>query len=875
MHEWESAGMTLTGLPDIAGMVDRPALRRRLDRAFQLPVTLMVAQAGAGKSVLLAQWMAGHPEKRFVRVDVRRTDDDVIRFGRRLLEGLAEIDPAFDDLSPLLSLRGGGLGIALLEALTIQFADLGEVVIVLDDLSRVSNPSLLTDLEALAEMMPSNIHLVLATRVDPPPLWGRQRLRRNTLELRQSDLAFTEPEAAQLLQEVAGRPIEAESVGVLFAKTEGWAAGLQMAGLRLRFKPASDDFIAEFGGSDRMIADYLSGEVLLSLPDDRREILLRMSALDSMSAELVDAVTGTAGSQLVFEMLERSSLFLIPLDARRHWFRFHHLFRDLLRYRLRAEDPEVEQNVLLAAADWHLGHNDAATAVEYLLRAQQWNRVLDLVFDLGVEVFERGEMATVIRWITAVPDEVREHRVDVSLLLAVLFLTEGRPAAAEDLLSRIKADPRASVSQCVSAEVYLAALAQWRPRPQASIDHANRAVAWLENNRAEAMPDVLRRGDHGSLLTIALVSGGRAHFLAGDLSEARRWLERGLGSEGAAYSVWRVSALGSLALVEAWCGRTRRAEELSAEALAIALEVGLLAHPSVADAYFAAALVAIERGEPGGAALTHYEGMIRAHSNRRSQLVWIGELELALMQLGGGDAERAESMLVAAGHTLASPPSPIVADRIRVIRSRMLRAAGSFDQAVRLNGDEKPDSPALVFELTAAELSAGRVDRARRLVEQLAEPAKDEILRDVERRILLAWLADAEGNTAASRRILADALEFARPEWLVDVFVRAGTVVAAQIAALSATPTEFEAAILERSRIVRSAPGVQPLAEPLTSRELEILSFLPSRFTNAELAERCFVSVSTIKTHMAHIYRKLDAANRNSAIEQARRLGLL
>ena len=859
--------------------VDRPALRSRLDGAFVVPLTLIVAPAGAGKSILLAQWMAAHVEKRFVRVDVERTDDDSMRFGRRFLTHLAEIDIAFADLRPLLSLRGGGLGLPLIDALVASFADVGELIIVLDDLSRVTNSGLIHDLELLAESMPPNVHLVLSTRVDPPLHWGERLLQGTALELRQADLAFTEAESQHLLDQVVGQPVDSESVRVLHAKTEGWAAGLQMAALRLRLDAESEassaEFIAEFGGSDRMIADYLSGEVLTSLSDERRSLLLRMAALDSMSAELVDAVTGSSGSQLFFEVLERSSMFLVSLDDRRRWFRFHHLFRDLLRYRLRAEGLAVERDVLLAAANWHLAQNDVSSAVEYLLRAEQWNDVLEIVLNRGIEVFERGEMATVIRWITAVPEEQRASRVDVSLLLAALLLVEGRPAAAEDLLSRVKADPRASIGQRISAEVYLAALVQWRPRPKVSIDHAQRAVALLESNPDVVMPDILQRGDHESLLTIALVSGGRGYFLAGDRSTARVWLDRSLNTEGAGYSVWRVSALGSLALVEAWSGRTRRAESLAEEALEIAREVGLLAHPAVADAYLALADVSIERGEPRRAGLSHYEAMVRASANRRSQVTWVGELQAAQLLDAERERERAEASLVAATHISASPPSPAVADRVRVLRSRALRDSGFIDQAIRLHDEDVPGSPEWVFERAATHLSAGHIDIARRLIDGLEKPPVHEVLRVVARLIARAWLADAENKQAVSRRLIAEALDVAEPDWLIDVFVRAGSAVTALVAARSGTPTPFEAAILDHARITRTEPKTQPLPEPLTSRELEILAFLPSRFTNAELAERCFVSVSTIKTHMAHIYRKLDVPGRNAAIEKARSIGLL
>ncbi len=858
-----------------AHAVDRPALRHRLDEALEQSLALVVAPAGAGKSVLLAQWAATHPELAFVWLDVDPADDDPVRFSQQLLRGLAGIDPDFADLASLASMHGGGLGMPLLEALAAQMVELPEVVIVLDDLHHLSNAALVADLGRLVELIPPNVHLVLSTRIDLPIAWSRHRVRREMTEIRQSDLALDDVDSAFLIERMAGHSLGSDSVSALVDRTEGWATGLQLAGMMLRLHRDPDAFITQLSGNDRLIADYLSEEVLDAQPDSRRRFLLRISVLDEMSAELVGRLTDVPDAQQELEELERRSMFLVPLDDRREWFRFHHLFRDLLRFRLRAEDPLAEAQLLGRAAHWHLERGDVNAAVDYLLAAKDWDGALDVILGRGSEVFERGEMATVIRWINEVPEAARSGRRDVALLLGALKLAEGQVVEAEDTLRRVTGDPDASPGEQLAAQALLAAMAQWRPRPYVSIDVATRALDMLARIGHHPVPVVMNLTDPQSLEAMATVSCGRAHFLAGNMDEARYWLERGLASPGAAYSIWRVSGLGSLSLLEAWRGRTERAEELAAEALAIAGAVGRLSHPSTADAYLAITLAALERGQPRSAALSLHEGSLRAEANRRAQLSWIAHLETALHHAADGLPDLAMTTLLSNRNELGAPP-PVAADRLLALRGRLLRLGGSPDQSLRVLGDGVSRSTELTFERAAASIALGHVDLARKLIDGTPAPFDTtDPLVVVERLILQAWMAHADGFVDEARTRLAEATDVAERHCLVEVFVRAGPTVIQLVSELSEGPSEFRRIVLDRAReVLTPSPGAE-LVDPLTDRELEILSYLPSRYTNTELAERCYVSVNTIKTHMAHIYRKLDVPNRNGAIVRAREIGLL
>jgi LuxR family maltose regulon positive regulatory protein len=421
----------------------------------------------------------------------------------------------------------------------------------------------------------------------------------------------------------------------------------------------------------------------------------------------------------------------------------------------------------------------------------------------------------------------------------------------------------------------IASLAQWRPRPETSVTVAVRALKELDELGDHPLPNLLNLTDLRSLETIVTISLGRAHFLAGDMEEARAWLKRGLASEGAAYSIWRISGLGSLGLLEAWCGCTERARTYADEALAVASEVGMLAHPAAADAFLALTLTNLERGEPQHAALSLHEGALRAAANKRAHLSWVAHLELALLQTADGQPESAASSLLTDGSRPGTPPPPIVADRLLALRSQRLRLAGSADRARRTIGDSPVGSSALVFEKVATLLTLGEVGKAEKILEASPDPEPAEPLVDVERQILRAWLSKAQSGHAVAKAHLAEALQVAEPHSLVEVFVRAGPPILSLLAEEWGPDQSFCNRVIERARALSSPHPETALADPLTDRELEILSYLPSRFTNTELADRCYVSLNTMKTHMAHIYRKLDVANRNGAIVRARQLGLL
>jgi LuxR family maltose regulon positive regulatory protein len=713
--------------------VDRPSLRLLLDEGRTTPATLIVAAAGSGKSVLISQWAAVHGDLEFVWLDIGAQDVDAVHFARRLTAALGAHSPAIAAVNRTVVAGAGGLGRPFVEALGEAMHSLPDCVIVLDDLHLLTNEKVLGDLWALIDIAPEQVHFVLSSRVDFRLGWAPLRMRHNLLEMRQSHLAFDDSDAAEAVSRISGLSLDPSAVAALVERTEGWAAGVQLAALTLREAEDPEEFVSVLAGSDRLIADYLGEEVLRAQTEERRTTLLLLSVLSEMNAELVSACTGEEHPAELFESLQDESMFLLSVAGRPGWFRFHHLFNELLRYRLHASDPDGERAVLVRAAEWSLAHDSFETAIGYFIQAERWDTVLEVLLARGSDVFERGETATMVKWLDAVPERELLRNPDAQLLRGILLGMSGHAAQAEDIFRALCADPELSPGHLLVASSYLAARVQFRPSPAVSLSDAEDAARLLIQHDGSPPPDLLRLTSVNLLWPLVLASGGRAHFLLGHLDEARTWLQNALDTPGGRYSAYRIHILGSLALAEVWDGHLELGLERADEALELAHEVGLLGHPAPADAYLATCFAAIGLGRAEAAIDAMREAERLAALNNRTQLLWLVRLAKTLIL----------------GHLFVDdeaigPPPPVV----------------------------------------AAELARAR-------------------------------------------------------------------------------------------ETVPLAASVSPLPVPLTDRERELLAYFPSRYSNAELAARLFVSVNTIKTHMAHIYRKLDAPDRDAAIMRARELGML
>ncbi|MFD4958159.1 LuxR C-terminal-related transcriptional regulator [Microbacterium sp. NPDC058389] len=841
--------------------MDRPALRHQLDAALESPLALVVAPAGAGKTVLVTQWAQGRPDISVAWFDLSAADRTVGVFARRLCEGIAAVAPGFTPPEPPPIMARARLGAPFLEGLAAGLAGVGEIVLVFDDLDHLAKTAILTDLWRLVDLLPPNAHAVFSSRVDLNLGWNRHRLEHGLVEIRQRELAFDDETTGRVLAAIAGRDLEPATVTAVTALTEGWAAGVQLTALRLRFAADPDRVVDQLTDPDERVMDYLSAEVLDVLRPERRDALMRLALLDEVCVGLGEAVAVLPGGGDEFlARLERDSLFIVRTPGHTGWFRFHRLFRDLLIYRLRATDAAAEEQVLDAAAGWFLASGDTDTAIEYLLRARLWDRAMDLILRRRPDPDEDVGTTRIARWLSLVPVDVRTTRHDAELLLAIADTMSGRVIPAAGALQRLVVARGMTTGRRQIALSYLAAQVQYSPNPETFQELAAEATALLESHPEAELPDLVGLTSRRLLLLVTRVAMGRALLLLGRVDEAREEIGAALARADLAFAPYRVHTLGSLAVAEALSGLLRRASDHAGEALDLAQQIGVHGRPAPADAHLARALVAIQRGEPHEGAAPLMTAIAGAAANNRTQLLWLAHLASRLI---------APQQEFANLDSLGTPP-PLVRDALAAIALRESRLRGMPSAA------PPPASAwsALAFEEIAGLVASGRQVSAReRLAELVAAGRQPRPMAEIEVEALTAWLCIAEGRRVQAREHLETALTRAQDERLAQPFLRVGPVLLELIDEVPTGRSEFGRFVAERLRGA-AVPRGERLADELTPRELELIGYLPTRYTIADIAERCFLSTNTIKTHLAHIYRKLGVASRDGAIERATELGL-
>jgi len=408
--------------------VPRPDLIQALDAGLGARLTLLCAPPGSGKTSLLSQWQAGCTAARFGWVSLDRADNDPVRFWDGVLAALANVHGELGvSAQGALHAPGTTLGDHVLPLLINDLDALGApLVLVLDDYHEIENEAVHEAVALLLERLPPTAHLAISTRSDPPLALGRLRVRGELVELRADRLRFTRAEAARFLEDVAGARLDDEEVAGLHERTEGWIAALQLVGLSLKGREDSHEFIASFAGDDRQIVDYLGSEVLDRQPPEIRTFLVRSSILSRLSAPLCTAVTGATDAEAVLRTLERENLFVIPLDSTRAWYRYHHLFAELLRHELLRTAPELVAELHRRAAAWYRDQGAVHDAIEHATAAGDFSDAIEQITTHWYEFLQRGRQETVSAWIDRLPDEVIAADPDLCLTKAWLGVNTGR-----------------------------------------------------------------------------------------------------------------------------------------------------------------------------------------------------------------------------------------------------------------------------------------------------------------------------------------------------------------------------------------------------------------------------------------------------------------
>ena len=894
------------------GFVPRPRLTERLDEGLAQGLVLVCAPAGYGKTALLADW-ARRGQQPVAWLSLDAGDNDPARFWRHVVAALERARPAVGErVAPLLGPPAPSSFEPLVTALINELAagpDADGALLVLDDYHVIGSQPVHESLRFFLEHRPAGICVVLASRSDPPLALARLRARGQLAELRGAELRFTVGEAAALLQQVTAGPdavLPDAAVAALAARTEGWAAGLQLAALSLRGQDDPAGFVAAFTGSHRYILDYLAEEVLERQSEQVRAFLLETSVLERLSGPLCNAVTGRVGSQALLEGAERAGLFLIPLDEVRGWWRYHHLFAGLLRARLQVEQPgRVVTQLHRHAAAWYAEHELADDAIGHAVAAGEmlWAaRIIEQHFN---EVFNlRGEAATVHRWLSVLSAEVVRSRPRLLLAQALMAATSGHIEAVEPLLDAVECglpgwtdepfEPTAGVAASHLINVpalttlHRGALAQLRGDAEATAAFAAQMLA--EINPGERM---LSATAHGFLAV--------AEWLHGRLAEAER-------AFASSVTGWRETSQPTLiawgcyelALIQRAQGRLGAAVLTCEQALDSLVTSGR-PPPAAGPAYVGLAEIAYQRDELDVALRHATEGIALCRQFVYTPPLADGLVTLAMIRQATGDPAGA---LEATGEAMQASPgpagllNPVPAQRARLLLAQGdLAAAARFPQENGLGPDDEPNYAREPGHLALARilLAQDRPGQALALLDRLyaAAAAEDRVGSVIEAGALRALVLAACGQDADAVNALAGVLTLACPRGYVRVFADEGPPMAALLARLVAAQRSGGATAavplgcLARLQRALGAQHVAPdagrgsvtavpgLVDPLTSRELEVLGMLAAGRSNQAIAGQLVVTLDTVKKHVGHVLGKLGAANRTEAVARARELSLI
>jgi LuxR family transcriptional regulator, maltose regulon positive regulatory protein len=894
-------------------LVARPRLTARFEWDAGRKLTLVSAPAGFGKSTLLAEWLgsAANRVRCVAWVSLDAGDNDPTRFLSYLVAALKTVEGGIGE-SVLALLRSPQP--PDIEAMTgILVNDLaaipGEITVILDDYHVIDSGPVHGMVSFLLDNLPPNAHLVISSRMDPPLPLPRLRARDQMVEIRAADLRFTPEEAGAFLREVMELDLTPEDVAALEARTEGWISGLQLAALSMRGREDVSSFVEAFAGSNRYVLDYLVEEVLARQPEAVTSFLLRTSILDRMSGELCDALTGGDSGQEMLEALERENLFVFALDEERRWYRYHHLFAEVLRHHLRRDRTYPVVELHSRASEWHADRGLADEAIGHAVAAGDPERAARLVERNAEAAVVRSEVATLARWLGTLPDDLVRSRPRLCVAKAVTLLVAGRPAEVESLLRDAERALGAGESSAVGEPA--------GDGPEGWLADVPAAIAVMRGTLARLRGDAPRAielsrwtlarlpAESGFLRSVTAWDLGLAYTMVGDLPSAEetfaRVVEDNLAAGGTYMALTALYALGRIRGIQ---GRLGEAERAHRRALDIAGGNNGSTLPAAAMGHVGLGDVLRERNDFEEAERHLTKGIELGKRGGLAVLIPDGYVSLSLVKLAKGDAEGALEAMSELRQPEQRTTATLGIAPAAAHRARLALAKGDVEATTRwadesgLGMDDQLAPEREVEHITFARvlLAWGKPGKALRLLERLegAAEAGGRTGRVIEILILRALALRAADDTPQAVESLALALALAEPEGYVRLFADEGTPMAAllrqvlearkkgRLAESPGISRDYVSGLLAAIETETSPPSeegslrtARVLVEPLSERELEVLRLIASGMPNRNIARNLFVAVSTVKTHVNNICRKLEARNRTQAVARARELDLL
>jgi ATP/maltotriose-dependent transcriptional regulator MalT len=848
-------------------------------------VTLVSAAAGFGKTTLVSEWVA-RCDDAVAWLSLDEGDNDPARFLMYLVAALQTITPQIGAgvLAALQSPQPPPSE-ALLTALLNEIAAIPDrVVLVLDDYHALDSPPVDQALTFLIDHLPPRLHLVIATREDPSLPLARLRARGQLNELRAADLRFTPTEAAEFLNHTMGLGLSTDDIAALESRTEGWIAGLQLAALSMQGRSDTASFIESFTGSHHFVIDYLLEEVLQQQAIDIQTFLLRTSLLDRLCGPLCEAVLLTpAGSgQDTLEYLERANLFSVPLDNDRRWYRYHHLFGDLLRKRLGQSLTTEEVAALhMRASQWLEDHGLMLEAFQHAAAANDIDCAVRLIESRAMPTHLRSTVNVILEWLASLPKPVRDARPQLWVKSATLALVAGQTTGVEEKLQAAEAvlqgaelndQVRNLIGQIACAR---ATFAMTHYQPEIMLNQSRRSLEYLP-------PDDL------TFRFTAYWIQSIASLLQGDRAAARQACLESLAISQLSGDVFStVLALASLAEMQEFDNQLAQAAETYWRILPL---VGDHPQPNVGEVFLGLARIHYEWNDLETAKQYGQRSLelVRQYDQVIDRFI-ISEVFLARLKLAQGDVDGAEALLAQTDQTarhnnfVHRMPEIAAAQVPVLLRQGEVAAAAQLAQAYDL-----PLSRARV--LLAQGDSAAALEILEAVRQQMeAKNWQDELLKTM---ILQAVALRTQGDKDKAVQVLGEALALAEPGGFIRSFVDEGEAMQFLILdfrlwiekngqregqKLIGYVDKILAAFPQPAALPQSAPNIQQSAmiEPLSPRELEILKLIAQGLSNREISERLFLALDTVKGHNRRIFDKLQVKSRTEAIARARELGLL
>ena len=876
-------------------LLPRSRLLEVLEQSRSVPLTLLSASAGFGKTTLLSAW-ARESTGQVAWLSLDEQDNDPTRFWTSVIAALRHSGTPVGEAAEALlhSPQPSPLAGALISFLNDLAARAQDTALILEDYQVISEPAIHASLQFVLDRLPSSLHLLLSSRVDPQLPLARLRAKGQVVEIREPELRLNGEEATGFLTEVMGLSLSAEEIARLEQRTEGWIAGLQLAALSLRRHPDASAFLQAFTGGHRLILDYVQEEILDPLPETQHRFLLHTSVLDRINAEICQALTGEQASQQMLESLERAHLFLVPLDEERRWYRFHTLFREVLLARLQAREPEQAAHLHREATSWYAAHGLLHEAIPHALEAGDFASAADLLERWILAQHWRNEFHLLHRWAARLPEAVLHARPRLSFIYvhAVVLTSPRGPGTLERVeapLRQAEEGFRASGDRAGlgAALIVRAVLTSHQGAFAQAFGLGKQALALLPED------EIQWRGH-------ALCLVGWEAALAGELTHARALLRQGLAlyerAETLPGTQFALAELGDVCLEQ---GELHLATRYLRQALASSQENRVLAQLQLTlvtgerETYY-------ERMARYGLASLAYEwndldaaerelGEALSGPSEWRHVLTGGVLLQVRLLLARGAAEQAREVLT----DLAVQASrPEVLREIQMCQASLALAVGDLVTAQRWAASTAPEPASLT--LTRREEEALLLARVR-LAEGQAEAALDVLAhwrqeaRTGERQrsalhllVLEALAQQASGASPQARATLLQALRLARPEGYQRLFLDEGQPIASLLQTLLPELREealsaYVRTLLRASRPAQAKQEALPagLLAQLTPRERRVLQLLAEGASNQEIATQLVVSLATAKKHVASILSKLGAENRTQAIARARARSLL